>query len=301
MGAQNRSVETLWKEYEKARRADRPSSQLEVLDEIKKEAGERRLVWDWWNAAQKHFDVTVSRNWKLREKAGEQLEKEVEEFGEPVVTLEYYLSRYRFEEAGTLLDRADLKDSSHPEFWRNSPLGSQMNSQLPKYIANDYEYGLWRLALQGILEYKVRLTYALDGRYPAAAWYEYLRISDLPYGDREKPLEEMAERYSGRGVGFWAREELLYLRFNDLAREENPSSEDYLELMELCGKYEGDRKDLSGAEADIAPSVRVRNLVAQLKERELMAEMDGDSVTVCFRNMESARLDIYARGGKKAF
>ena len=98
MNAQN--LTRLWKEYDDARAADRPRTQMQVLEQIEAEALAQRLPWDYYRACTNYVSVASSVNWKLRDSLDSQLDRQIREFGEPVLVL-HYLMEYRYS-AGTM-------------------------------------------------------------------------------------------------------------------------------------------------------------------------------------------------------
>ena len=76
----------LWKQYEEANKADRPQKEAEILTKIKAEAAKQRLVADFYDAAVKYVESVQRRDWKKREELRKNLEKEVKDFDEPMVT-----------------------------------------------------------------------------------------------------------------------------------------------------------------------------------------------------------------------
>ena len=80
---QGHTLVKLWRNYEKAVSDDRPKDQLAILEDIKEEAAEQHLIWDFCDAARKYADVRSSMNWKLRDSLETSLDEELEAFGEP--------------------------------------------------------------------------------------------------------------------------------------------------------------------------------------------------------------------------
>ena len=79
----------LWAQYRTANLSDKPKTQEELLVKIKAEAKEKHLSWDFYDAAVKLVQVRTSVNWKLREQEEAARNKDLKEFGEPIV--EYFL------------------------------------------------------------------------------------------------------------------------------------------------------------------------------------------------------------------
>ena len=89
----------LWKQYEEASKADRPQKEAEILTKIKDEAVKQRLAADFYDAAVKYVESVQRRDWKKRDELRKNLEKEVNDFDEPMVT---YL--WMSDQAGTSSD-----------------------------------------------------------------------------------------------------------------------------------------------------------------------------------------------------
>ena len=52
----------LWADYQQAVSLDRPAKQVEILSKIKSESSEKRLAWDFYDAAKKYVSDAASRN-----------------------------------------------------------------------------------------------------------------------------------------------------------------------------------------------------------------------------------------------
>ena len=76
----------LWKQYEEARKADRPQKEAELLAKIKKDAQSQRLPADFYDAATRYVETVRRRDWKKAEEARKNLKQEVKEFDHPMVT-----------------------------------------------------------------------------------------------------------------------------------------------------------------------------------------------------------------------
>ena len=81
------SLVALWKTFYKAENADKPQDEAAALEAIKKEAAAQHLAWDWYDAAKRYVSVRSSINWKDRETVSAAMEKELNEFGEPIAVL----------------------------------------------------------------------------------------------------------------------------------------------------------------------------------------------------------------------
>ena len=76
----------LWKQFEEARKADRPQQEAEILSKIKTEAQKQHLAADFYDAATQYVETVQRRDWKKRAELRENLKKEVDAFNDPMVT-----------------------------------------------------------------------------------------------------------------------------------------------------------------------------------------------------------------------
>lgn len=137
----------LWKQYEEANKADRPQKEAEILTKIKTEAARQRLAADFYDAAVKYVESVQRRDWKKRDELRKNLEKEVKDFNEPMVT---YL--WMSDQAGTssdarwafVRDRSEaFRQGQNSALWRG--IGGLMGGAMKDFVGSDYEYVLWHL------------------------------------------------------------------------------------------------------------------------------------------------------------
>ncbi len=127
----------LWKDYENARKADRPKQQLEILEKIGKAAESGRLTWDFYRYWNEKISVSTSRNWKLRDSLNTEYHRAVIKYDEPFLT--YYTG------IGVTGDRVDyvlareqaFRDGHHTEFY------GSLSKEAKKCVSNDFEYVVW--------------------------------------------------------------------------------------------------------------------------------------------------------------
>ena len=321
-----------WASYAEAQSKDRPQQQEEILLDIKAKAKERRLSWDFWDAASQYVDVASSRNWKVRTEKESELRKEVEQYDEPIVTL-FFMRRTSGNVAIKDYVRANkdrLLSSKSPVFWKNTPeVRSAMSSHLVDYLGNDYEYALWALYLMSrnsvpgeIKDYEAGKLIGppVPGdqyySYPLGAYFEYLeaeatRVSDYTLRtERRLALEKVANKYSGKAIALYPRKSLLQMEFEDIDRKvENHVSTPDAEgrtpeqaikaLYEKCKKFESDRKHLSGEEAAIVSSCDVDGLIKGIEREAIGVSADGNEIKVILGNLYSAKVSIFPQGSAK--
>jgi hypothetical protein len=291
----------LWKQYEEARKADRPQTEADILSKIKAEAVQKRLAADFYDAATKYVEVVQRRDWKKRDEARKNLEKEVKEFNEPMVT---YL--WMSEQAGTSSDarwkyvreRSDAFRAGHNSaLWRG--IDGLMGGAMKDFVASDYEYVLWHLL--GARRYdnpeKDEIYQALkaeiEGKNPQEGYLAYY-VANRIYGKdaRKAALEEVAKKYAGKAVSFWPRQELLRIRFSEL-NEEKAGSAAYQALYADCLTYEKERKALKGDDAKIVKGCEaVNKLTGTLTDKDINVHLEDKNVCVSFRNLDKATLTL---------
>ena len=291
--AQNFVLSSLWSQYTKAEEKDLPKDQLKILGQIKKEAGEKHLPWDFYLAVSKYEDVCVRINWKEREKRREEAVKEIAAFDEPVVsfyaTHDESVRRSIFEK-----DRARLTKAHNPAFykidWRiTSPIYGKV---LLENLENDYEYVAMSLYLQGSID-SAAVSKVFGVRYPMQALTEFKSITGI-YGEQERlrALEEFRRKYADKAVSLLARQELLSQRLGAL-QEADGRSEDYLALKAECERFEKDRKTFAKSEKTMAECcTRVTDILETLDSKSISFNIKDGVISVAVRNLDKATVKI---------
>ena len=298
--APDKSVAQLWKDYEAARKADRPQRQMEILKDIQSVALKQRLPWDFYRAGDTYVDVAASRNWKVRDSLYTQFQKDIEAFDEPVLT--FYNSRYSISGKEEFLkkNKARLENGRHTEFYDNdNNLSSQIYSPVIKdLIANDWQYALWSLILgnrwnsyytKGFSE---MLEESLGGKYPDAAFLEYTRAAwqDDDFRRKEQ-LEEYARKYDGKAVALMARQSLLQMEFSKLNTNDGTSA-DFRALRERCAAFEKDRKAFSGSEKKIADCTSAESLIESLDDKQVSFSIEDGLLKASLRNLPGITVTV---------
>ena len=140
------TLTSLWKKYDAARKADRPQLEAEILSEIKQEAMRQHLSLDFYDAATQYVSTVQRRDWKQRDALNKALEQEVKAFDEPVVTFQW-MSRWQYASTEALWAYVQ----AHPDGFKGrtsgfyADAGGYLGGALPRFIASDREYVLWRL------------------------------------------------------------------------------------------------------------------------------------------------------------
>ena len=291
----------LWKQYEEARKADRPQQEAEILTKIKTEAQKQRLAVDFYDAATQYVETVQRRDWKKRAELRENLQKEVEAFNHPMVTYQWMGSfgnassdeRWEF-----VKNRAKaFREGHNSALYRG--VDGLMGGAMKDFMASDYEYVLWHLLgsrsyseISNDEIYKA-LKAEVEGKYPGEGYLAYYAANRNSDKDaRKKALEAVAEKYAGKAVAFWPRQELLRREFSDL-NEAEAGQAAYQALYHKCLTFEKERGALKGDEAKIAKGCEaVKNLTKTLTNKDVRVRLKDNQACVIFRNLDKATLTL---------
>ena len=180
----------LWDKYETARKADKPKTEAEILNQIKEEATSKRYAVDFYDAAVKYVEAVGRRNWKEREPARQALASEIKAYGDPIVTFTW-MDQYCYESAKALKEfvRKNQFTGRNEPFYRG--VSSFLAGVLPHFIKDDSEYVLWRLIAKDNSDKESieKLEGIID--YPGNVALEYFQASHI--SDRNKRMKAMEE------------------------------------------------------------------------------------------------------------
>ena len=300
---------SLWRQYEEAHQADLPQKEAGILAQIKQEAMARHLPADFYDAASEYVNTVLRRDWKQRDALHEGLRKEVELFGEPIVTFLWmtdwqnassdYLWKY-------VKEHPDGFSGLHRELHRN--LYSYLGGQLKPFIQSDKEYVLWKLLPSRTYENVEKdelyqaLVKEIDGRYPNLPALEYHVIVNrywYSYEIEKKRtlLTNLVGKYPGKAAMLYPQAELLSMRWVDLEQKKG-TSDQYRQLYQSAEKLNREKEAYTGTEAMIAKGCRYpESLMEDLTAQRLQVLVDRQNMTVVFRNLSKARLTL--REGKR--
>ena len=302
MNDDGHKLTALWEKYEAANKADKPKTEAEILSQIKKEAIEKRYSVDFYDAATKYVDAVRRRNWKDREPAKKALEEEIKAYNDPIITF-VWMDQFCYEGYQRLKEFADGQAFEG----RNEPLyrgvGGFLAGVLPHFIENDAEYVLWRLVAKGDKESIEKLQKLIGTRYPAAPALEYWQAGSI--ADKEqriKAITDLAAKYEGTAAGLLPKADVLRYRLQN-TEESNPATDaPYKELYAECKEAEKARNAFKGEEKIIANEIKsFLNLIYNLEMKTLGIYFDKGKLVVLFRNMASAKVNLYQDGARKAY
>ena len=299
------TLAALWKTYYKAVDADKPQDKLKALDAIKQEASAKHLAWDFYDAIRKYVDVRVSVNWKDRETARADMEKELNDFGEPVALYYYYRSQWGTDKiAGFLKDNKErLQATFNPEFHNHDSALSYpvYSAALLPLIKDDYEYVLW----SGYLSREVPDIHDYYGEtYPQAAFVEYSDAIDYSESIAIGNLKSYVRKYDGKAVALMGRQRILRYDFGELNKQRDPSApaSKYIDLRKRCDQFEKDRAAFKGDEKVIADCcTEVKDLIETLDAKDIDLSAFKGEVTLSLQNIKSLRIIVKDENEKQVW
>lgn len=303
----------LWADYQQAVSLDRPVKQLEILSKIKSEASEKRLAWDYYDAAKKYASDAASRNWKLQDSLKLKLGEEIAKFDEPVMSFVWKLSKGD-ETAEAVFEyvRANakrLEASCNQPFWtsydgRSSVPGIPGSGFVKEFYANDYQYALWTLLAKNFYTDKLfadiaeALAEYQGDSYPLGAFLEYVKLekswrnADEKTSVKKSGLEAFAGKYAGKAVSMFAKAALLEMEFSSLG-EKKAGSDEYKALYDKCAAFEKERTAFSGVESKVVGDMtNVENLCSHLTAKSVEVRLEDGKILVLLQNLKSAKLSM---------
>ncbi len=305
----------LWADYEQAVSLDRPAKQVEILSKIKSEASEKRLAWDFYDAAKKYVSDAASRNWKLQDSLKLNLGEEIAKFDEPVMSFVWKLSKGD-ETAETIFEyvRANakrLEASCNQPFWtsydgRSSVPGIPGSGFVKEFYANDYQYALWTLLAKNFYtgnlfaDIAEALAEYQGGSYPMSAFLEYVQLEkswrnadgNTSASVKKSALEAFAGKYAGKAVSMFAKASLLEMEFSSLG-EKKAGSNEYKVLYDKCAAFEKERTAFTGVESKVVGDLTtVENLCSHLTAKSVEVRIKDGKILVLLQNLKSAKLSM---------
>ncbi len=285
----------LWKQYQTADLADKPKTQEGLLVKIKAEAKEKHLSWDFYDAAVKLVQVRTSGNWKLRSQEEAARNKDLKEFGEPIV--EFFLMNefqgmdQKKGKAFIAENEKKLKNAYNPAFYKHDwRLSRKTYGQvLEEQLLNDYEYCLWSLGDSSELAGYFK-------EYPLSAFAEYESIPSSE-GRKEK-LEAYMEKWQGKAAGLLAEQDLLQMRFDELDSRENGrqkgKSADFEALRDQCKAFNSKRDSFKGVDKKIAANLtKAESLLTHtLEVKDMDIKIEDGKATITLQNLGAVTVRI---------
>lgn len=309
------SLSSLWDEYSAAVKADKPKEASSILDEIITKAKAERLHYDFYDAATQKVVVEMSMNWKVEAEYKAWLDKEIDDYAEPVVTFKHTLGRGNVASLTdfVLINKARLQAGRNPGFYTDD-----FDTLWADMFKDDYEYALWTLVQKSDSKQALSLLQEyLGDNYPKAAYLEYRQIAYKRFSytakgraERMAACRDFIKKYDGKAVSLYAKALLLRDRFDSLSRMDpsvlRPYSDkaegegaasleqSYKSLYESCKSAEKERRSYkSGVEGQIAGKVDdFKQLMESLERKEARASFEGNVVILTLRNLDKVGVEI---------
>lgn len=307
---EDKSLETLWTEYNKALQQDRVQKTAGILEEIKVKALEEKASWDYYLACRNYVNVKSRHDWKLRESLQEQMRNEILAYDEPLLT--YLMERESLggEELLALVaeKKGMLVERHNKEVYEAR--GSVLNDAVVPLIQNDYEYVLWdmfKLCMYGWSGRDLRENvYALlsdqlaDG-YPKAGIAEFFYVKRIvPERERKNKLESLARRYDGQALAMLPVHALLEIEFRENA--DAGTSEYFLDLKRRLESYENERKSYRGEleKLMVGDFHGFEEMLDQLENKSAIVMVRDGEAELMLRNLDKVRVKI-SRDGEAVY
>ena len=302
------SLTSLWKKYDAAHKADRPQLEAQVLSQIKQEALQQHLPLDFYDAATLYVSTVQRRDWKQRDALNKALEEEIAAFDEPIVTFQW-MSRWQYASTEALWAYVQ----AHPDGFKGrtsgfyADAGGYLGGALPRFIAGDREYVLWRLLSSRSVSEKDAIYQALsqevEGRYPSEAALEYYAVRSRYYPreqreERRQALGLLAKKYEGKAVSLFPKADLLQMRKEDLDEQKGAASA-YSSLWNTARALEKERQAYTGAEATLADACQgAESPINTLTPSDIEVSVKDKNIQVLLRNLPGVSVTL--REGKKS-
>ena len=311
-------LESMWKTYDEAAKADLPQKMMEISADIRKEAFGRRLAWDYYDASLKYIDAGSQHNWKIRDSLKAEVKEGFEAFGDPLLLLLYDMKMWTSvpDSLYSYIDRhsARLEKSENRSvytgcnpFIETILLTSILNpcsESVLEHLDNDYEFALWSLLLRGWDRGKVAaktiasLKSSFGDSYPSAQFLELFEADMIPdmyiHPDAELRAEKLKgfhEKYSDKAVSLLALQEVLQYEFDSM--EDKASSSEYLAFKTVLEEFMKRRAGFRGSEADIARScVKVDDILKGLESKSMTAEIKDGKAEFRLRNIDRIHVRV---------
>lgn len=299
-----RSLETLWKEYESASKKDYVEDMTDVLEKIKEQSLKERSAWDYYKACRLYAQVKSYKNWKLWEENDKKAESEIEAYGEPV--LEYLFKRdlMGLKDALAFLEKHEdrLKSARNEDVYEGA--GMIYKEVLLPVVSSDYEFILWDMLARYSAwaeEYsriQDLLKETFGDVYPQAGIMEFVSMEDKFFLDADRDLSgfrALADKYAGKALGVVANERVLIGEFE--AGRESASSEYYRQIRNRLVQLIRERDSFKDpSEKALAGSCTSLDKIFDILESQCayMSAKDGE-IKVTLRNLDELKIKVFRK------
>ncbi len=299
---EDKSLETLWAEYNEALQQDRVQKTAGILEEIKVKALEEKAGWDYYRACLDYVNVRSRRDWKQRDTLQKQMRSEILAYNEPLLI--YLMDRETAGPEELLESMANMKDRLAGR--RNEEVydarGTILNPAVVPLTGDDYEYVLWDMFNRCCYGYwnsavkenvYVMLTGLLDNSSVKAGIAEYFYVTKIaPEADRRQNLESLARKYDGQALALLPAYALLEMEFNENCKK--GTSDYFLDLKKRLESYEHERKSYRGGVERLllGDFAGFKDLLNVLDTKSAYVTIRNGEARLAMRNLDKVRVKI---------
>ena len=299
---EEKSLEVLWTEYDKATQQDRIQKRAELLEVIKVKALEGRADWDYYRACRDYVNVRSRRDWKQRDTLQKQMRSEILAYNEPLLI--YLMDRETAGPEELLESVANMKDRLAERRGEDvyAALGTILNPAVVPLTGDDYEYVLWDMfnrCCYGYWSSAVKenvyamLTGLLDNSSVKAGIAEYFYVTKIaPEAERRQNLESLARKYDGQALALLPAYALLEMEFNENCKK--GTSDYFLGLKKRLESYEHERKSYrSGVERLLVGDFTgFKDLLNVLDTKSAYLTVRNGEAKLALRNLDKVRVKV---------
>lgn len=299
---EEKSLEVLWAEYDKATQQDRIQKRAGLLEEIKVKALEERADWDYYRACRDYVNVRSRRDWKQRDTLQKQMRSEILAYDEPLLI--YLMDRETAGPEELLESVAKMKDRLVEG--RNEDVyaarGNILNPAVVPLTGDDYEYVIWDMfnrCCYGYWNSAVKenvyamLTGLLDNSSVKTGIAEYFYVTKIaPESDRRQNLESLARKYDGQALALLPEYSLLEMEFNE--NRKIGTSDYFLGLKKRLESYEHERKSYrSGVERLLVGDFAgFETMLDVLQAKSVLVTVRNGEVRLALSNLDKVRVKV---------
>ena len=297
-----KSLESLWNEYDKAQNLDQVRRMADILEEIKVKALKERASWDYYKACDRYVDVKARRNWKLRDTLIMQMKHEIEEYDEPLLDYLFYRDNFHDDALrGKVVENAErLRKGYNQDVYKAR--GAVLSGAVPYAVRNDYEYVLWDMfrgdfgtrVKDGLSDIYELLAEEVGDNYPQAALAEYYYILSSNDGpEDDAALKALMDRYQGQALALLPAWTLIEEEFK--MKQDTGSSEYFLDLKKRLESYEHERKMFKGGiDRRIADDLSGKfvYLTEHLGSKAVLMEIKDGEAKMGLRNLAEVKVRV---------
>ena len=299
---EEKSLEALWAEYDKATQQDRVQKMADLLEAIKVKALEDRAGWDYYRACRDYVNVRSRRDWKQRDTLQKQMRNEILAYDEPLLI--YLMDRETLGPKELMKTVAEMKDRLVGR--RNEDVyegrGVILNPAVVPLTGDDYEYVLWDMFNQSCYGYfssAVKeevygmLKEELEDSSVKAGIAEYFyAVRIAPEEGRKELLESLVRRYEGQALALLPAYALLEMEFNENCKK--GTSDYFLDLKKRLESYEHERKSYRGGVERllVGDFAGFKDLLNVLDTKSAYVTVRNGEAKLALRNLDKVRVKI---------